>query len=147
MLGGTEVKFLFILIGLAFLLPSDPALARSQVVARIDISSQTMSVYVHGRRRYTFPVSTGKRGFRTPTGSYSPKRLHRMWYSRKYQMTPMPYSIFFKGGYAIHATNQVRRLGRPASHGCIRLSKRNAKTLYSLVKQYGMYQTRIIIQR
>lgn len=129
------------------LLLVNPAVAKPQIVAKVDISSQTMDIFVQGVKRHTFPVSTGKRGYYTPTGTYLPQRIHRMWHSRKYNMTPMPYSIFFKGGYAIHATNEVRRLGRPASHGCVRLANKHAKTLYSLVKKYGLYKTKIIVQR
>ena len=66
-------------------------------------------------------VSTARRGYRTPVGKYRPTRLERMWYSSKYENSPMPYSIFFLGGYAIHGTYEVKRLGRAVSHGCIRL--------------------------
>jgi lipoprotein-anchoring transpeptidase ErfK/SrfK len=68
-----------------------------------------------------------------------------MHYSRKYDNSPMPHSIFFLGGYAIHATNYVKYLGRPASHGCIRLHPRNAAKLYALVQKHGMKSTRVII--
>lgn len=141
------MKYFLIAFSLGLLLLSGPASAKSGVVARIDISSQRMDVYVGGTRQYSFPVSTARRGYRTPKGTYSPQRMHRMWYSRKYHMSPMPHSIFFKGGYAIHGTNDIRRLGRPASHGCVRLHPRHAKQLYSLVKQYGARNTRIIVQR
>jgi len=49
----------------------------------------------------------------------------------------MPHSIFFRGGYAIHGTYEVAHLGRPVSHGCVRLSPANAATLYALVKAEG----------
>jgi lipoprotein-anchoring transpeptidase ErfK/SrfK len=119
--------------------------AQASVVAKIDISSQQMNVIVNGRHYASWKVSTGRRGYRTPTGSYRPKWLARMHYSRKYNNSPMPHSIFFRGGYAIHGTNYIRNLGRPASHGCVRLHPRNAKTLFSLVRQYGMKNTRIKI--
>ena len=130
-------------MALAVLVTAAPASAA--VVAKIDVSSQRMSVTVNGRHYATWKVSTGKRGYHTPRGTYRPKWLAKMHYSRKYNMTPMPHSIFFKGGYAIHATNAVRRLGRPASHGCIRLSPRHAKKLFSLVRRHGMRNTRIKI--
>jgi lipoprotein-anchoring transpeptidase ErfK/SrfK len=115
------------------------------LVARIDISSQRMTVLQYGRVVYSWPVSTARRGYVTPPGSYRPTRLHRMWYSRKYEMSPMPFSVFFRGGYAIHGTNYVKRLGSPASHGCIRLHTGNAATFYSLVKQVGPGNTRIVV--
>ena len=141
------MRNLAIIFSLMLMALSSPATAKIQVVAEVDISAQTMDVYVYGVKQYTFPVSTAKRGYRTPKGSYHPLRLHRMWYSRRYNMTPMPYSIFFKGGYAIHATKEVKRLGRPASHGCVRLAQQHAQTLYSLVKKHGMYQTRIVVRQ
>ena len=115
------------------------------VVARIDISNQTMTVSEDGNVLYSWSVSTARRGYRTPRGSFRPVRMHKMWYSRKYDNSPMPYSIFFHGGYAIHGTNAVKSLGSPASHGCIRLHPSNAKTLYNLVQAHGSANTRIIL--
>jgi lipoprotein-anchoring transpeptidase ErfK/SrfK len=113
--------------------------------ARIDISAQRMTVSQYGRVLYTWPVSTARPGYITPRGNYRPTQLHRMWYSRKYEMSPMPYSVFFRGGYAIHGTNAVKRLGTPASHGCVRLHTTNAATFYSMVKQIGPGNTRIVV--
>jgi len=107
------------------------------VVARIDNATQRMTVSVNGAPAYSWPVSTARKGYRTPAGSYRVQRMARMWYSRKYNMSPMPHSLFFRGGYAIHGTNAVGRLGRPASHGCVRLSPGSASRLYSLVQQHG----------
>jgi hypothetical protein len=86
---------------------------------------------------YDWAVSTGRPGHRTPTGVYRPQRMYKIAYSAKYDNAPMPHSIFFRGGYAIHGTNAVGRLGRVASHGCIRLAPENAAALYSMVKQEG----------
>jgi lipoprotein-anchoring transpeptidase ErfK/SrfK len=113
--------------------------------ARIDISAQRMTVSQYGHVLYTWPVSTARSGYITPRGSYRPYRLNRMWYSRKYDMSPMPYSVFFRGGYAIHGTNYVKALGRPASHGCVRLHTANAATFFSMVKQAGPGNTRIYV--
>ena len=119
--------------------------AASQLIAHIDVSAQTMTVKKNGVTLHRWPVSTARRGYRTPRGSYRPTRMHKMWYSRKYDMSPMPYSIFFRGGYAIHGTNAIKRLGQPASHGCVRLHPSNAKRLYSLVRQAGSGNTRILV--
>jgi lipoprotein-anchoring transpeptidase ErfK/SrfK len=124
-----------------------PAAASASVVARVSLSAQRVDVSVDGAHAYSWAVSTARRGYVTPTGSFRPFRTHRMWYSRKYDMSPMPHSVFFRGGYAIHGTNYVRSLGRPASHGCIRLSPRNAATFYGLVRTYGMRNSRIVITR
>ncbi len=122
------------------------ASASAAVVARIDVSKQTMTVSENGRVVYNWRVSTAGKGYHTPRGSYRPTRMHRMWYSRKYDNSPMPHSIFFRGGYAIHGTNHVKRLGRPASHGCVRLAPGNARALYNLVRAHGAKNTRIIVQ-
>jgi lipoprotein-anchoring transpeptidase ErfK/SrfK len=122
-----------------------PAMA-SSIVARIDLSEQMMRVYINGAQRYAWPVSTARRGYVTPTGTFHPQRLVPMWYSRKYHMSPMPHSIFFLGGFAIHGTYSTRYLGRPASHGCVRLHPSNAATLYSLVSQ-SRGSTTIVVTR
>jgi len=122
-----------------------PALAG--VKAHIDLSEQSMEVYVDGFYYASWKVSTARRGYRTPTGTYKPKWLARMHYSKKYHHSPMPHSIFFYGGYAIHGTYAIKRLGRPASHGCVRLHPKNAAELFSLVRQYGMKNTTITITR
>ncbi len=117
----------------------------ASLVATIDISSQTMTVKKSGFVVGRWKVSTARRGYYTPRGTYRPTRMHKMWYSRKYHMSPMPHSIFFRGGYAIHGTNSIRNLGRPASHGCVRLHPKNAAKLYSLAKQVGPRNVRIVI--
>jgi lipoprotein-anchoring transpeptidase ErfK/SrfK len=119
--------------------------ASANVNVHIDISSQTMTVSVDGWYYATWKVSTARDGYWTPRGSFRPWGLKRMYYSRKYDNSPMPYSVFFKGGYAIHGTGSIRSLGRPASHGCIRLHPSNAATLYDLVREYGRHNTRIRI--
>ena len=75
----------------------------ASVVAKVDVSSQTMTVSKNGRVIYRWKVSTARSGYWTPRGTYSPKRLHRMWYSRKYDMSPMPYSddVPFRSCHAV----------------------------------------------
>jgi len=111
--------------------------AAASVVARISNSSQRMHVYVNGTLAHIWPVSTARRGYVTPAGSYRVQRMERMWYSRKYHMSPMPYAMFFRGGYAVHGTGAVRSLGSRASHGCVRLATGNARTLYGLTQRHG----------
>jgi lipoprotein-anchoring transpeptidase ErfK/SrfK len=138
------VKVLALALGaMLFALPAGAA----TVLAQIDLSSQQMRVYVNGFPRYAWDVSTARRGYVTPVGSYRAVRLERTWFSRKYDNSPMPYSIFFRGGYAIHGTYSIKQLGRPASHGCVRLLPDNAATLFSLVKEAGMSNTRIVVTR
>ena len=118
--------------------------ARAGVVVTVDKSAQRLSVSVDGHPRYEWPVSTARMGYNTPNGSYRPERLARQWYSSKYDWSPMPYSIFFHGGYAIHGSYEVSRIGRPASHGCIRLRPANAAVLFELVQQHRG-DTRIVV--
>lgn len=119
--------------------------AHASVHARVDVASQTMAVYVGGYHRHTWRVSTGRRGYGTPGGTYRAKRLERTWYSTIYDGAPMPHAVFFKGGYAIHGTYDVKNLGRRASHGCVRLAPGNAAQLFNLVSRYGLRNTRISI--
>jgi hypothetical protein len=112
----------------------------------VNKSHQRMYVYLGGKHLYTFKVSTARRGYWTPTGVYRPYSLERMHYSRKYHNSPMPWSVFFKGGYAIHGTNSISRLGAPASHGCVRLHPSSAKKVFYLIRKFGKYNTRIIIK-
>ena len=135
------------LVGAAMLLTAGAgaAQASNKIVARVSISQQTMQVLVDGRPTFEWKVSTGGEGYRTPTGSFKPTRMHEMWYSRKYDNAPMPHSVFFHGGYAVHATPHVRNLGRPASHGCVRLHPDAASDFYRLVEAFGPANTSIVI--
>jgi hypothetical protein len=128
----------------ALLLLTGLASARADVVVTVDKTAQRLSVEVDGVHRYDWPVSTARWGYRTPNGTYRPERLARKWFSRKYDWSPMPWSIFFDGGYAIHGSYEISHLGRPASHGCIRLHPNNAKILFELVRQH-MHDTRIVV--
>lgn len=95
---------------------------------------QIMNVYQDGELIEQWPVSTARKGYVTPSGTFHPYSYQPMHYSKKYDNAPMPHSIFFSGGYAIHATPHVSNLGRAASHGCIRLSPTNANLLYNMTK-------------
>ncbi len=110
--------------------------AEAKVQIAVDLTSQTMHVSADGAE-YDWPVSTARSGYSTPRGHYRVGHLERMHYSHKYHMSPMPYSIFFAGGYAIHGTYSTADLGRPASHGCVRLSPSDAALLYEMVKAQG----------
>jgi lipoprotein-anchoring transpeptidase ErfK/SrfK len=134
----------FFALLLALTLTPGLALA-DRVVARVSISSQTMYVYHEGRLLFTWPVSTAKAGKITPAGSYEPEFLSRNHRSRRYNNAPMPFAIFYDGNYAIHGTDQIKRLGKPASHGCVRLDPKNAKILFEMVKAEGMENTRVVI--
>jgi lipoprotein-anchoring transpeptidase ErfK/SrfK len=119
--------------------------ARADVLVRIDKSSQRMAVSVDGAMRYNWPVSTGRGGYGTPSGTFHPQRMARHYFSRKYYNSPMPHAIFFRHGFAIHGTYDISRLGGPASHGCVRLHPSHAAALFALVERNGPRNTRIKI--
>lgn len=124
---------------------SGKAHAATKIVAVVDISDQRMEVLVDGRLTFDWKVSTAGKGYVTPTGAYKPIRLEEMWYSRQYDMAPMPHSVFFSGGYAVHATTAIKRLGTPASHGCVRLHPNDAADFFQLVQLFGAANTSIVI--
>jgi lipoprotein-anchoring transpeptidase ErfK/SrfK len=119
--------------------------AHAGVVVQIDKPSQRMAVSVDGMTRYNWPVSTGRSGYGTPSGVFHPQLMARRWFSRKYYNSPMPHAIFFYGGFAIHGTYELSRLGGPASHGCVRLHPSHAAALFALVGRNGPRHTRIEI--
>jgi lipoprotein-anchoring transpeptidase ErfK/SrfK len=116
------------------------------LVAMVDLSDQTMTVIQHGDVKYTWKVSTAREGKVTPTGAWTAKRLKRFHRSSLYGGASMPYSIFYNGNFAVHGTNSVSKLGSPASAGCVRLSKSNAATLFSLAKRAGLKNTKIVVE-
>lgn len=121
------------------------SIAHADIYITVDKSSQQMYVETP-QGDFVWDVSTARKGYHTPEGVFKPYHMARMHYSKKYDNAPMPNSIFFLGGYAIHATYDVKRLGTPASHGCIRLAPQNARWLYTIVQEAGMDSTHIRIQ-
>ena len=119
--------------------------AQAELVIHINKSTQRMTVLRDGQPVYQWAVSTGRAGYGTPSGVYAPQRMARSWFSHAYYNSPMPHSIFFSGGYAIHGSYAIHQLGGPASHGCVRLHPGNAATLFSLVSHEGPGRTRIVI--
>jgi hypothetical protein len=123
-----------------------PCAATAKILIEIDKSAQVMTVSQDGARLYTWPVSTGLRAYDTPAGAFTPFRMEKDHFSREWDDAPMPHSIFFtKQGHAIHGTEHIRNIGRPASHGCVRLAPENARQLFSLVRQEGMANVRVVL--
>jgi L,D-transpeptidase catalytic domain len=118
--------------------------AQAKVAITVDKDAQRMTVEVDGVARYKWPVSTGLPSHETPNGSFRAFRMEEDHYSKEFDDAPMPHSIFFtKAGHAIHGTDSVSRLGTPASHGCVRLSRDNASKLYALVQSDGVFNTTV----
>jgi hypothetical protein len=126
---------------LVWLISTEGAEAKLDIL--VDKATQRMMVIQDGYVRYIWPVSTGRDNMATPNGVYTPQRLERSWFSRAYYDSPMPYSIFFHNGFAIHGSYAIDRLGGPASHGCVRLHPYHAELLFDLVQQEGPANTTI----
>jgi lipoprotein-anchoring transpeptidase ErfK/SrfK len=137
-------KFLVMVCAVIFAIFTLVVGAKAEVFITVDKSEQKMYVETP-TDSFVWDVSTGRKGYTTPSGQFKPYVLKKLHYSRKYDNAPMPYSIFYHGGYAIHATGEVERLGSPASHGCVRLELQNARWLYRIVKEYGQENTYIEI--
>lgn len=123
--------------------PKPPAIT---LAIDIDLSRQHMTIKERGVVVGSWPISSGRAEYRTPTGTFRPLWQSRMWYSKKYDNAPMPHAVFFNGGVAMHATQATGMLGRPASHGCIRQAPANAARTYALVTKHGYAHTRIVVR-
>jgi lipoprotein-anchoring transpeptidase ErfK/SrfK len=130
------------LLALSFLLPHA---ARADVLAHIVLSEQRLHLYVDGKKKGVWKISSGKNRGWTRPGTFRPYMLSRNHRSSLYNGAPMPYAIFYDRDWAVHGTNAVSGLGRPASHGCVRLHPGNAATLFNLVLKYGKENTVIRI--
>src|SRR4030081_1673687 len=134
------------LIAVAGLMLFANGAANANVSITVDKNAQIMTVAVNGVERYHWPVSSGIPSYETPNGSFRTFRMEEDHFSKEFDDAPMPHSIFFtKIGHAIHGTDSVNRLGSPASHGCVRLSRDNASTLYALVEQQGVLNTTVTL--
>ena len=134
------------LVALAGLMLFAGHAAQAKVDITVDKNSQMMTVAVDGVTRYRWPVSTGIPSRETPNGSFRAFRMEADHFSKEFDDAPMPHSIFFtKIGHAIHGTESEGRLGTPASHGCVRLSRANATTLYALVQEQGVLNTSVTL--
>jgi hypothetical protein len=141
-----RIRLMLVAIVMGFLALSSTAFA-TNVLITINKVSQKMTVKVDGETEYVWPVSTGARGYETPSGKYRPFRMEEDHFSKEWDDAPMPHSIFFTGeGHAIHGSYHVKSLGRRASHGCVRLAPDNATILYSLVQKAGMQNTTVVLR-
>ncbi len=128
----------------AFLCAAAPAAAK--ILITVNKSTQQMTVAVDGVTRWTWPVSTGRPSYDTPSGTHQAFRMEKDHFSKEWDDAPMPYSIFFtKEGHAIHGSYETRHLGSPASHGCVRLAPPNAAKLFALVEEEGVTNTTVVL--
>ncbi|MFZ0606316.1 MAG: L,D-transpeptidase [Xanthobacteraceae bacterium] len=139
-------RLLCVVAALGFVMLATGGPAAASIVVHVDRASERMNVIIDGAPRFRWRVSTARRGYITPPGVYHPQRLAVRWFSKKYNNAPMPHSIFFHGGYAIHGTYEISGLGRPVSHGCVRLDPANAAILYDLVERRGNGGTTIVVR-
>ncbi len=118
-----------------------------RVEARVDLSEQKMRVYANGRLKHVWKVSTARSGKVTPTGTWTAKWLSKDHRSSRYNGAPMPYSIFYSGNFAVHGTNHIKRLGSPASAGCVRLHPDNARVLFQMAQNVGLRNLKVRVVR
>ena len=123
------------------ILPSEPPI----VMVNISISRQSLDLSVNGWPSGNWQISSAGVGYHTPRGTFHVQRMAKVWFSKKYDNSPMPNSLFFDGGIAIHGTYHIKNLGRPVSHGCVRLLPQNAEKLYESAKQYGPSRVQITV--
>ena len=120
----------------------------ARILVRVSIERQEMEVFHENRLIHTWPVSTARRGKITPTGEWNGAQwLSKNHRSSLYNNAPMPYAVFYNGNYAIHGTDQVKKLGRPASAGCVRLHTANARILFNMVRAEGKEALRVVVVR
>jgi hypothetical protein len=127
------------------LAPPPPPPPPITLVLNADLGAQRLTVVENGKSRYTWAISSGRRGFTTPTGTFRPQWAAKMWYSRQYEYAAMPNAVFFHRGTAFHGTSAVGLLGQPASHGCVRLAPGNAAALFKLVHKHGFAATKVVV--
>ncbi len=118
----------------------------SSILIAIDKATQKMSVFIDGAKKYDWRVSTGRPGYSTPSGTYTATSMNEVWYSKEWDNAPMPHAIFFMtDGHAVHGSYEVKSLGKPVSHGCVRVAPKNATTLYALVAKNGLKNTQVML--
>ena len=137
-------KFLLLcVLAAGALLVAQPASA--EVIATIDLAAQKMIVKVDGTVQHEWAISSGRGSYRTPVGTFKPQSMRVRHFSSLFNNAPMPYSIFFHGHYAVHGTTDIKNLGRPASHGCVRLHPANARVLFELIQKSGPANAQIVV--
>ncbi len=126
--------------------PSSTEKKKAAVLINVDKTNQKLTVLLDGEQIFDWPVSTGRAGYSTPSGTYTATSMNEIWYSKQWDNAPMPHSIFFmKDGHAIHGSNDVNNLGKAVSHGCVRISPENAATLFALVREKGLENTQVVL--
>ena len=133
------------LLAAALAVAASQAVANTEIRALVAISEQRMTVEVNGEDLYSWPVSTARAGKETPLGEYGVEWLSAKHRSSLYNNALMPWAIFYDGDYAIHGTNQISKLGSPASAGCVRLHPDNAKKLFRMVTKHGYDSLQVVI--
>ena len=146
---GLPMRYLLICLSIAygFLAASAAPSSAATLIAKVSLSTQTMTVIHHGKEQYLWKVSTARAGKVTPVGSWTAKQLKRYHWSSRYGRAAMPYSIFYSGNFAVHGTNSISKLGAPASAGCIRLSLGHAATLFAMARNAGLRNTLIVVEQ
>ncbi len=138
--------------------PFDPTLAVNQKTIIVDLAQLAWGAYNENGNLISWgPLSGGKsycsdvkRGCRTPSGTYTIySKRGEGCVSSKFPVgrggAPMPYCMFFRGGYALHGSPNVP--GYHASHGCVRIFKEDARWLnQEFINMPSQGGTRVIVK-
>src|SRR5262245_35509373 len=124
--------------------PPPPPPPPITLILKADLGAQRVTAIKNGKQTHVWPISSGRPGFATKTGTFRPQWASRMWYSRQYEYAPMPHAIFFHRGTAFHGTTATGMLGQPASHGCGRLAPSHAAAHYMLVHRNSFAQPTVV---
>lgn len=125
-----------------YLMKKGELIADRQVKIYVDTNPnvQRLRVVINGTLmadkdgKMEWPISSGRQGHTTPTGTYTLDNRWKMAYSKKYGNSPLPFAQFFQAGkIGIHGTEAPQHLGHIASHGCVRLHTSNAERLFMMV--------------
>jgi hypothetical protein len=102
---------------------------RASARACVDVSAKKAWLVRNGKVEYgPVNISPGRKGHRTPTGTFRVSFKNRNHVSSIYKV-PMPYAVFFNGDIAFHHGNL-----RSGSAGCVRLSRAAAQTFFNTLR-------------
>ncbi len=126
------------------LTPSIENSLSSGVQIDVNLAEQTLTA-TDADGTFSTKISSARPGFTTAKGCYDNPQLEQVHPSRKLDNSPVPHSIFYSGGFAIHGTLDDASIGRPASYGGIRVSRYAASVIYGLIEYYGTAKSKVCV--
>jgi lipoprotein-anchoring transpeptidase ErfK/SrfK len=98
----------------------------------VDLSNQTLYAYHGDQIINAFLISSGTSSFPTVTGTFKIFAKYSQYTMRgpEYDISDVPYTMFFYKGYSIHGTYWHDNFGTPMSHGCVNMDTTDAAWIY-----------------